>query len=87
MRDLDLIKQFPGAYVSWSINTLDEEFRREMDRAVSIERAKGKCNLVWLENLNLRGDYKGRILEWIHAHHPELDELYRETYTKKRRDY
>ena len=38
LRDLDLIKKFPGAYVSWSINTLDENFRKEMDRAVSIER-------------------------------------------------
>ena len=38
LRDLDLIKQFPRARVSWSINTLDEDFRKEMDRAVSIER-------------------------------------------------
>ena len=38
LRDLDLIKSFPSAHVSWSINTLDENFRREMDRAVSIER-------------------------------------------------
>ena len=93
LRDLDLIKTFPHARVSWSINTLDESFRREMDVAVSIERrleamrqfyeagvettcfispifpgitdveaiierAKGQCNLVWLENLNLRGDYR-----------------------------
>ncbi len=122
LRDLDLIKQFPSAHVSWSINTLDEDFRREMDRAASIERrleamrqfyeagiqstcfispffpgitdvieiierAKNQCNLVWLENLNLRGDYKKRILDWVHAHHPELDELYREIYTKKSRDY
>ena len=96
LRDLDLIRQFPGAHVSWSINTLDEDFRKEMDRAVSIERrleamrqfyeagiqstcfispifpgitdpikmierAKGQCDLVWLENLNLRGDYKKRM--------------------------
>ncbi len=38
LRDLDLIKSFPGSRVSWSINTLDEDFRKEMDRAVSIER-------------------------------------------------
>jgi DNA repair photolyase len=38
LRDLDLIKTFPHARVSWSINTLDESFRREMDVAVSIER-------------------------------------------------
>ena len=122
LRDLDLIKQFPSAHVSWSINTLDEDFRKEMDRAVSIERrlsamkqfyeagiqstcfispifpgitdvkaiierVNGQCNLVWLENLNLRGDYKARILAWIHEHHPELDELYHEIYTKGSRKY
>lgn len=38
LRDLDLIKTFPNAYVSWSTNTLDEQFKNEMDSAVSIER-------------------------------------------------
>lgn len=38
LRDLDLIKSFPGARVSFSINTLDEDFRKQMDRGVSIER-------------------------------------------------
>ena len=119
---MDLIKTFPNARVSWSINTLDEEFRNEMDRGVSIERwlaamkrfydaeiqttcfisplfpgitdvkaiieqAKKQCNLVWLENLNLRGDYRVRILEWIHEHHPELDGLYHEIYSKGSREY
>jgi DNA repair photolyase len=122
LRDLDLIKSFPGSRVSWSINTLDEPFRREMDRGVSIERrleamrqfyeagiettcfispifpgitdvpaiierVKNQCNLVWLENLNLRGDYKGRILQWIHENHPELDALYHQIYTKGDRSY
>ena len=27
LRDFDLIKTFPDARVSWSINTLDEDFR------------------------------------------------------------
>lgn len=122
LRDLDLIKSFPGSRVSWSINTLDEDFRKEMDHGVSIERrleamrqfyeagiettcfispifpgitdvpaiidrVKGQCNLVWLENLNLRGDYKGRILDWIHQHHPELDKLYHAIYLRKDRTY
>ena len=52
-----------------------------------IERVKGQCNMVWLENLNLRGDYKKRILDWIHGHRPELDGLYREIYTQKSRAY
>ena len=122
LRDLDLIRTFPNARVSFSVNTLDEAFRKEMDRAVSIERrlaamkelydagiqttcfispifpgitdpieiieaAKDRCTLVWLENLNLRGDYRARILDWIHVHHPELDGLYHEIYTKKSRAY
>ena len=100
LRDLDLIKSFTNARVSWSINTLDENFKNDMDNAVSIERrldamkkfhdagvrttcfissifpkitdvkaiirrAKDQCNLVWLENLNLRGDYKAVILNYI----------------------
>lgn len=122
LRDLDLIKTFPNARVSWSINTLDDDFRAAMDNAVSIERrlaamrafhdagvrttcfispifpgitdvpaiirrAKDQCNLVWLENLNLRGDYKARILNWIHENHPELDALYQRIYTKNDRSY
>lgn len=122
LRDLDLIKTFKNARVSFSINTLDENFRSEMDNAVSIERrlnamktlynnriqttcfispifpgitdvkeiilkAKNFCNLVWLENLNLRGDYKGRILNWINENHPELNDLYKSIYTKKDRTY
>lgn len=122
LRDLDLIKTFPNARVSWSINTLDEDFRKAMDHGASIERrlaamkafyeagvqttcfispifpgitdpaaiidaAKDRCNLVWLENLNLRGDYRARIMEWIHENHPELDEIYHDIYSKKSREY
>jgi len=122
LRDLDLIRSFPASQVAWSINTLDEDFRKEMDRAASIERrlnamkqfydagiqttcfispifpgitdvisiierVKGQCNQVWLENLNLRGSYRKAILEWIHEHHPELDDLYHEIYAKKSREY
>ena len=52
-----------------------------------IERAKKQCNLVWLENLNLRGDYRAKILSWIHENHPELDDLYNEIYVKGSRKY
>lgn len=38
LRDLELIKEFPNARVSWSVNTLDEDFHKDMDQAVSIER-------------------------------------------------
>ena len=122
LRDLDLIKTFPEARISWSINTLDEAFKRDMDKAVSIERrlaametfyragirttcfispifpgitdveaiiqeVKGKCHLIWLENLNLRGSYKTVILDYIEEKYPQLSSLYREIYNKKDRSY
>ncbi len=122
LRDLDLIKTFPNARVSWSVNTLDEQFKDEMDKAVSVERrlaamkafheagvrttcfispifpgitdlpsiirrAKDRCNLVWLENLNLRGGYKKVILDYIAEKHPSLVPLYDAIYNKKDRGY
>lgn len=38
LRDLDLLRQMKKVIVSWSVNTLDETFRADMDKAVSIER-------------------------------------------------
>lgn len=122
LRDLDLIKTFPYARVSWSINTLDEQFQADMDGAASIarrlaamkafheagvrttcfispifpgitdipaivEQVDGRCNLIWLENLNLRGSYKSVILDYIKRHHPGLVPLYREIYQEGNRSY
>ena len=122
LRDLDLIQSFPEARVSWSINTLDERFKDDMDKAVSIgrrlaamkafhdagvrttcfispifpgitdvpaiiQRAKDDCNLIWLENLNLRGTFKPVILQYIREKRPELEPLYRDIYQKGSRDY
>lgn len=122
LRDLDLIKTFPDARVSWSVNTLDEGFKNDMDNAVSIQRrlaameefhragvrttcfispifpgitdvkstirqVKGRCNLIWLENLNLRGNYKAAIMDYIQAKHPNLLPLYQEIYNRENRSY
>ena len=38
LRDIGLLKSFPDLRVSFSINTLDEGFRRDMDDSVSVER-------------------------------------------------
>lgn len=38
LRDLDLIRTFPDARVSWSVNTLDERFRADMDKAAPVEK-------------------------------------------------
>ena len=38
VRDIDLLKDMGHVTVSWSVNTLDEAFKDDMDKAVSIER-------------------------------------------------
>ena len=122
LRDIDLIRTFPDARVGFSINTLDEGFRSDMDKAVSIERrlsamktlhdagirttcfispifsgitdveaiverVKKQCNLIWLENLNLRGTFKPEIINYIRRKYPELIPLYNEIYSAGSRKY
>ena len=122
LRDLDLIRTFADVRVGFSINTLDEDFRADMDKAVSIERrlaamkmlhdagirttcfispifpgitdvhviidrVKSQCNLIWLENLNLRGTFKPAIMDYIRTNRPELLPLYTEIYSKGNRMY
>lgn len=122
VRDIDLLKRLGKVTVSWSINTLDENFRADMDKAVSIERrlramkqiynagirtvcfiapvfpgitdfeaifrrVKDQCDLVWLENLNLRGGFKQEILDYIQEKYPDLTPLYQAIYQKGDRSY
>lgn len=122
LRDLNLIKTFPDARVSWSINTLDETFKNDMDKAVSIKRRLGAmkefhkagirttcfispifpgitdvkaileqvkeyCNLIWLENLNLRGSYKAVIMDYIAKQYPRLLPMYQAIYDRNNRSY
>ena len=122
VRDLELLKTMEKVTVSWSINTLDEQFRADMDHAVSIEhrltamkqvydagirtvcfispvfpgitdfeaifeKVRNQCDLVWLENLNLRGGFKKDIMEYIKEKYPNLFPLYDAIYNKKDRSY
>ena len=122
LRDIDLLKEMGKVTVSWSINTLDEKFQADMDKAASIshrleamkqvyeagirtvcfispvfpgitdfekifERVKDQCDLVWLENLNLRGSFKEEILDYIQKCYPHLIPLYDEIYRKGDRSY
>lgn len=117
VRDLDLIKTFPSPLVSWSINTLDEKFKDDMDKAVSVQRRiaamkkchdegirttcfispifpeitdvfaiidkiKDFCDYIWLENLNLRGNFKADIMNYIAEKYPDRKSLYQQIYTK-----
>lgn len=122
VRDIDLLQQMGKVTISWSINTLDEAFKNDMDQAVSIERrlaamkrvydagirtvciispvfpgitdfqaiferVKDQCDLVWLENLNLRGGFKKTIMEYIARKYPQLVPLYDAIYNKGDRSY
>ena len=122
LRDLDLIRTFKDIRVGFSINTMDESFKNDMDKAVSIERrlsvmkrlhdegirttcfispifpeisdveaiidrVKDQCNLIWLENLNLRGSYKSVIMDYIREKYPQHLSLYEEIYLKGDRSY
>lgn len=122
LRDLDLLKHFPKVTVSWSVNTLNEQFRADMDNAVSIarrlkamkqvyeagirtvcfvspifpgitdvkaviEKVKGFADLIWLENLNLRGQFKSEIMKYIREKYITLYPLYEEIYNRKLTDY
>ena len=122
VRDIDLLREMGKVTVSWSVNTLDEDFRRDMDKAVSTERrlramkqvydagirtvcfiapvfpgitdfeaifyrVKNQCDLIWLENLNLRGGFKQEILDYIQEKYPKLTSLYQKIYQKGDRSY
>ncbi len=117
LRDLDLLKQIKNLTVAISINTLDEKFRRDMDRASTIndrlstlktlhdngiktvlfmspifigitdykgiiEQTKEYVDEYWLEDLNLRGEYKYPILEYVKANYPNLFPYYYDIYVK-----
>ena len=47
VRDLDILTQLKDVTVSWSINTLDENFQSDMDSAVNIERRLAAMKKVY----------------------------------------
>lgn len=122
LRDLELIKTFPSPLISWSTNTLDENFKNDMDKAVSIgrriaamkkcheagirttcfispifpeitevfeiiEKIKDFCDYIWLENLNLRGNFKADIMGYIAEKYAKLVPLYEHIYNKNDMSY
>ena len=57
------------------------------DFKVLIQDTKEYVNEYWFENLNLRGDYKKRILNYIAKRHPKLIELYNDIYCHNNIEY
>ena len=122
LRDIELLKRMSNLKVAFSINTLDDNFRADMDKGSSIKdrlHAIEKLHNVgihtvlfmspifpyitewkdiidgtkenvceyWFENLNLRGEYKSRILSYINTHYPDLKEKYQAIYLEKDSTY
>ena len=50
-------------------------------------QVRNQCDLIWLENLNLRGGCKKDILDYIRKKHPDLVPLYDAIYNKRDRSY
>jgi len=122
LRDIDLLKQFKDVTISFSVNTLNEDFKNDMDNASSIqdrleamevlykegfkvacfispifpcitdvfeiiERVKNITDFIWLENLNLRGDFKETILKYVEEKYPEYLDTYIDIYKNINKGY
>jgi len=122
LRDIDLLKKCKDLKVSISINTLDENFKNDMDNASSIndrlhtlkelhnqgiytvlfmspifpyitdfksiiEKTHTYVDEYWFENLNLRGEYKQKILDHINVNYPNLYSEYENIYIKGEKKY
>ena len=122
LRDIDILKKCKNLKVSMSINTLDENFKNDMDNASSIsdrlyalntlhshgiytvlfmspifpyitdfkaiiEKTHNYIDEYWFENLNLRGSYKQRILNYIKTKYPDLYDKYEKIYIKGEKTY
>jgi len=122
LRDIDLLQKIKNVTVSVSINTLNEEFKKDMDNASTIkerletlkelhkngihtvlfmspifpyitewreiiEKSKNYVDQYWFENLNLRGQYKKDIMDYIAEKYPNYYDRYIEIYIKKKNEY
>ncbi len=122
LRDVDILKKMKNLTVSMSINTLDENFRRDMDNASSIkerldtlkelhnngihtvlfmspifpyitewkeiiEKSKDYIDEYWFENLNLRGQYKSYVMNYIKVNYSKYYHNYEDIYINKNKKY
>lgn len=122
LRDIDLLKKCKDLKVSISINTLNENFKNDMDNASSIndrlctlkelhnqgiytvlfmspifpyitdfkdiiERTHTYIDEYWFENLNLRGSYKKKILDYIKVKYSNIYNEYEKIYIKGEKVY
>ena len=50
-------------------------------------QVRNQCDLIWLENLNLRGGFKKDIMDYIRKKYSDLVSLYDAIYNKGDRSY
>ena len=76
LRDIDLLKQCKKLKVSMSINTLDEEFKNDMDNASSI-----KDRLLTLKELHTQGIYTVLFMSPIFPDITDFKAIIEKSYT------
>lgn len=122
LRDLELLKQQKNLVVAISLNTLDEGFRADMDKASTVQErldtmrtlheagvyvvlfcspmfplitdykslvahTVGYVDEYWFENLNLRGDYKTTVMNYIRSKYPHIYRTYEDIYYRGQTEY
>lgn len=85
-RRLDAMKQVYDAGIR-TVCFISPVFPGITDFEAIFHRVKEQCDLVWLENLNLRGAFKQEILDYIKSKYPQLATLYHVIYTEGDRSY
>lgn len=85
-RRLDAMKQVYDAGIR-TVCFISPVFPGITDFEAIFHRVKEQCDLVWLENLNLRGAFKQEILDYIESKYPQLATLYHVIYTEGDRSY
>lgn len=119
LRDIDILKEFNNIITAFSLNTVDDGFRKKTEPYASsveqrlealqklhnsgistvlfmspmfpgitdyreiMDETKDYVDSYWLENLNLRGSFKYRVLNFLASEYPDLRELYNEIYRHK----
>ena len=82
-RRLDAMKQVYDAGIR-TVCFIAPVFPGITDFEAIFHQVRNQCDLVWLENLNLRGGFKKDILDYIRKKHPDLVPLYDAIYNKRR---
>lgn len=83
---LDTLKELHGSGI-YTILFMSPMFPYITDFKSILEQTKDYIDEYWFENLNLRGSYKGRILEYINRKYPDLYDNYKLIYNKGDKNY